>query len=56
MPTEWKVQVISCESGEVVKELVCPNERTANRVDDGLNINLNHEKFYTLVVAPKETP
>ena len=26
------------------------SERQADRVDGGMNINLNHEKFYTLVV------
>lgn len=26
------------------------SERQADRVDGGMNINLDHEKFYTLVV------
>lgn len=43
------VKVINCETGEVVKEIECPNERSADRVDGGLNINLNHEQFYTLI-------
>lgn len=49
---EWKVQVIDFETNEVVKEISAPTERQAGMIDDGLNINLNHDKFFTLVVSP----
>lgn len=43
------VKVIKFENNEVVKEIPCSSERQADRVDDGLNINLDHEKFYTVI-------
>ena len=51
-PNEWKVQVIEAETNEVVKEIAAPTERQAGMIDDGLNINLNHNKFFTVVVSP----
>jgi len=43
----WVVKVISRETDEVVKEVQVETERAAHRVENGLNINLNHERFYT---------
>lgn len=53
MTDTWKIKVINAESGEVVKVFETATERAANRMDDGLNINLNHSKFYTLIEPPK---
>lgn len=42
-----KIQVIETETGEVVKEIDCGNsERKADRVFDGMMINLNHDKYH----------
>ena len=46
----WKVQVVSYVDGTVVKTLTAPTERQAERIERGLEINLNHELFYTLIV------
>ena len=55
MSTEtWKVKVIDAETGETVKTFETVTERAANRVDDGLNINLDHGRYYTVIEAPKE--
>ena len=43
----YLVEVVSYETGEVVKSIVCTSERGADRIERGLNINLNHEKYYT---------
>ena len=43
------VKIISFETEEVLKEYPCNSERQADRVDDGLNINLDHEKFFTVI-------
>lgn len=53
MTDTWKVKVIDAESGDVVKMFEAATERAANRLDDGLNINLNHSEFYTLIEPPK---
>ena len=52
---DYKIQVVDAETGEIVKTLEAHNLRTAERIDDGLNINLNHMKFFTRIVEPKET-
>lgn len=31
----------------IVDRIPCETERSAERVEDGLNINLNHDKYYT---------
>ena len=41
------VQVIEYATSEVVKEIPCENERSAERVERGVNINLNHDQFFT---------
>ncbi len=43
------LEVKSYENGEVVKRLdvSCESDRSIDRIERGLNINLNHEKFYT---------
>lgn len=46
----WKVEVVSYVDGTVVKTLDAPTERQAERIERGLEINLNHELFYTRIV------
>lgn len=41
--------------GRVVKRLGPMSERKADKVDDGLNRNLNHEKFFTRIVSASES-
>jgi uncharacterized FlaG/YvyC family protein len=43
----WIVKVIDCETGEVVKEIQANNDLAAERIEDDLYINLNHDRFYT---------
>lgn len=47
--TKFVVQVIAREEGNVVKEIKCMSEKQAERVEEGININLNHEKFFTQI-------
>ena len=51
---DWKIEVVEAATDKVVKTLMAGSEREANRIDDGLNINLNHESFFTRVVPPTE--
>lgn len=45
------VKVIESQTGTVVQQIdVGPNKKKASRVDDGVNINLNHDKFHTEIV------
>ena len=39
---------------EVTKEMGPFNERKANKIEDAVNIKLNHEEYYTRVVLKAE--
>ena len=48
---KYFIDIIRYETDEVVKRLEAPDERTADHIEDGININLDHERFYTLMTA-----
>lgn len=49
--SEHRVEIVSYETGEVVKEFKpVSSERRAEKLDNGVNINLNHEKYFTRIV------
>lgn len=54
MADTYKIKVIKADTGEVVKTLEAVTERAAKRIDDGLNINMNHADYYTVIEPPKE--
>lgn len=45
----YKVQVTDCNTNKVVKEIEAANLCTAERVENGLNINLNHMQYFTRI-------
>ena len=50
----WVVRIIEYETRKVVKTFKPEaTERAAERLDRGVNINLDHERFYTDVVERK---
>ena len=54
MADTYKIKVIKADTGEVVKTLEATTERTAERIDNGLNINMNHADYYTVIEPPKD--
>lgn len=55
MPAGFFVQIIESATNNVEKELgPYASERLADRADNGVNINLDQERFYTLVVERRE--
>ena len=50
MKTE--IQIIEFEGDKVVKtiDVTGKTERTIDKIDDGININLNHSDYYTRIV------
>ena len=42
-----KVEVVEYKTDKVVKSIVVSSERKAEKVMDGLDINLDHDKYYT---------
>ena len=49
----WRVEVVEDATQEVVKTIPCHTKREAERVERGLLINLNRERFHTSIVTPK---
>jgi hypothetical protein len=54
MDETFYVQIIQFEDQQVVKQRGPFAERHAEKVDRGVNINLNHKKYYTLIVNSEE--
>ena len=55
---KWFVEVVEFElhpgqdEKEIVKRVDCgTSERKAEKVDDGVNRNLNHDKYFTRIVS-----
>lgn len=50
---KWKVEIVEFVTDEVVKTFAADgtDRRTAERIDDGLTYNLDHEHFFTRIVA-----
>lgn len=62
-PDTHFVEIVRYENEEVIERRGPFSERRADKIDDGLNINLNHEEFFTRIVndaslrpRPGETP
>ena len=54
MGDTYKIKVIKTDTGEVVKTFETVTERAAERIDRGLNINMNHADYYTVIEPPKD--
>ena len=54
MSDTYKIKVIKTDTGEVVKTFETVTERAAERMERGLNINLNHADYYTVIEPPKK--
>ena len=50
MKGEWNVEVVHFDTDEVVKRIECESERSAERVERGVLINMNLEDYFTRVV------
>ena len=50
----YKIKIIKSDTGEVVKTFETVTERAAEHVERGLNINLNHADYYTVIEPPKD--
>ena len=48
----FEVHIIERSTNKVIKKLRGGTERRAEKVERGANINLDHEKFYTTIIAP----
>lgn len=54
MSEAFFVEVLDEDSGEIVKRVECSSEREAERVELGMLVNMNRDKFYTRIVKGKK--
>jgi hypothetical protein len=47
---QYVVRIIEHGTGKVEYESKPTSRRRAERIEDGMSINLNHERFYTEIV------
>jgi hypothetical protein len=52
----YLIEVIEYATGQPLKYIWAMTERRADKVDAGLNINLDHERFFTRVTPPDTLP
>lgn len=53
--TTFFVQVVDRKTNRVENSIDCgSDEKKASKVDDGVNINLDHDRYYTKVVKKKK--
>lgn len=48
--SNWYVECVDVQTNEVVKRLGPHSEWKAERVEGGMNINLNHDRYFTRLV------
>ena len=53
--TLWLLKLARLVISDVDKTLETATERSAERVERGLSINLNHSDYYTMIEPPKDT-
>lgn len=49
-----RVEVVSYETEQVVHVIPVPEGASADRVDRGVNINLDHQRFFTRLIEAEE--
>lgn len=47
---KFVVQVVRDEDQKVVKEIECSSERQAEKIERGVQINLDHANYFTLIM------
>jgi hypothetical protein len=50
----YVVQIVEDATGKVVRQSNPASHRRADKIEDGMNINLNHEAFHTRIVDASE--
>ena len=50
-----KVQIVEYKTDKVIKNIEVPTERQAEKVESGININLNHDEYFTRITPSPTT-
>ena len=48
----YLVHIVDRKSGEIVETMTSTDARGADKLERGVNINLDHARYYTNVVGP----
>ena len=48
--TQYKVQIVDTDTGEVLKEFSQHSLRECEKIERGVQINLNHDEYKTKIV------
>ena len=51
---KYYIEIVDYDTEETVERMGPMTEHKAGKVDDGVNINLNHEKYFTRIVKEGE--
>lgn len=54
LSAEFMVDIVAYDGDVVAKSMGPFTQRHAEKVDGGANINLNHERFYTVIRRARE--
>ena len=56
MSEKKSIEVIKYKDGKSVKSIDVSgkSDSTIDRIDSGININLNHEEYYTIIKQPNK--
>jgi len=46
----YYVEIVKYDNEEIIKRIGPMSKKKAERVDNGVNINLNHKDYYTKIV------
>jgi len=49
-----RIEIVSYQTNQVMDVIAVVNGADPDRVDRGVNINLDHEKFFTRIVRAEE--
>jgi hypothetical protein len=52
---KWRIEVCEHGTDTVIHTVECRSEKSAERAEDGMQHNLNHEKYYTRTKKPGES-
>ncbi len=50
----WRIEVIDHDTEKAVHTVPCTSKTTADQADSGMQHNLDHDKYYTLVKGPDD--
>jgi len=51
---KYFVEIKKFKASKIIKRIECETERDAEQIERGVNINLNHGEYYTVIKIERE--